>query len=294
MTFRILAALDGSPASEAALREVERIALVGASVHFLHVVPMLPLNVNATSAGVMAGHDQALSYLGGLRERFPDVRGLDLIRTGDPADAILQAALEFNIDLIAMGTHVRTGAAKWFLGSVAETVVRGAQLPVLLGRPGILSAHKLLRRILVPLDGSEESLTIIPIVKDMAIRAGAEVVFLHVSEHALAPLSQPRSQVEFGAPEDPREKLLSLADRLEKSDLAFWQTVGDGDAVDEIVSHAETLDVDLIAMSTQARKESERTIVGRAAFAVMERSPRAVLLQRPVARSVVTKGWRFQ
>jgi nucleotide-binding universal stress UspA family protein len=294
MTFRILVALDGSPASEAALREVERIALVGASVHFLHVVPMLPLNVNATSAGVMAGHDQALSYLGGLRERLPEVRGLDLIRTGDPADAILQVALEFNIDLIAMGTHVRTGVAKWFLGSVAETVVRGAQLPVLLGRSGIVPAHRPLRRILVPLDGSEDSLTIIPVVKDIAIRAAAELVFLHVSEHALAPLQQPRSPVEFGAPEDPREKLLSLADRLEKSDLAFRQTVAHGDAVEEIVSHAETLDVDLIAMSTQARKESEGTIVGRAAIAVMERSPRAVLLQRPVAHSVVSKGWKFQ
>ena len=294
MTCRILVALDGSPASEAALGEVERIALGGASVHFLHVVPMLPLSVNATSAGVMAGHDQALSYLDRLRERLPDVRGLDLIRTGDPADAILQVALEFNIDLIAMGMHVRSGMAKWFLGSVAETVVRGTQLPVLLGRSGLIPVHKVLRRILVPLDGSEDSMTIIPAVKDMAIRAAAEVVFLHVTEPALAPLSPPRSPVEMGTPEDPREKLLSLADRLEKSDLTFWQTVAHGDAVDEIVSHAESLDADLIAMSTQACKESERTIVGRAAIAVMERSPRSVLLQRPVAHSIVTKGWKFQ
>lgn len=294
MTCRILVALDGSPSSEAALSEVARIVLGGASVHFLHVVPMLPLDVNATSAGVLAGYDQALSYLGGLREKLPDVRGLDLIRTGDPADAILQVALEFNIDLIAMGTHVRTGMAKWFLGSVAEAVVRGAQLPVLLGRSGFIPAQKALRRILVPLDGSEDSLTIIPIVKDVAIRAGAEVVFLHISEHALAPLPHPRSEAEFRASEDPREKFLSLADRLEKSDLAFWQTVAYGDAVDEIVSHADTLDVDLIAMSTQARKESERTIIGRAAIAVMERSPRAVVLQRPVAHSIVPKAWKFQ
>src|SRR5438132_9967376 len=161
MTCRILVALDGSPASEAALSEVERMAVGGTSVHFLHVVPMLPLSVDATSAGVMAGHDHALSYLGGLRERLPDVRGLDLIRTGDPADAILQVALEFNIDLIAMGTQVRTGLAKWLLGSVAETVVRRAQLPVLLRQPGLPPVQQKLRRILVPLDGSEDSLTIL-------------------------------------------------------------------------------------------------------------------------------------
>src|SRR5579862_4061742 len=220
MTFRILVALDGSPASEAVLSDVERIALGGASVHFLHVVPMLPLSANATSAGVMAGHDRALSYLDDLRGRLPQVRGLDLIRTGDPADAILQAALEFDIDLIAMGTPGPDGLGSWPPGGVIEPVVREANVPNLLGRRGILPANQVLRRILVPLDGSEDSMTIIPTVKNVAIRAAAEVVFLHVSEHALAPLP-PRSPAEFGASEHPREKLLSLAERLEKSDLVF-------------------------------------------------------------------------
>lgn len=293
MTCRILVALDGSPASEAALSEVERMAGGGASVHFLHVVPLLPLSVDATSAGVMAGHDHALSYLGGLRERLPDVRGLDLIRTGDPADAILQVALEFNIDLIAMGTHVRSGVAKGFMGSVAETVLRGSQLPVLMSRPGILPAHKTLRRILIPLDGSEESLMILPIVQSMAIRTAAEIVFLHVSERPLAPLPHSRFPAEIRASEDPREKILKLADLLEKSDLTFWQTVAQGDVVEEIVTHAETLDVDLIAMSTQGSRDMERTIVGSAAMKVMGRSDRAVLLQRPVANTIDPRAWKF-
>lgn len=294
MTYRILAALDGSPASEAALGEVERIALGGASVHFLHVVPMLSLSVTATPKGVVAGHHDALAYLGGLRERLPDVRGLDLIRTGDPSDGILQAALEFNIDLIAMGSHGRTGLAKWFLGSVAETVVRGAQLPVLLRRPGIVPNHMPLRRILVPLDGSEDSLSILPTIKNLAIRTAAEVVFLHVSPHALAPLSNGQSRAERGSSEDPKEKILNLADRLAKSDLAFWQTVAEGDAVEEIVSHAETLDVDLVAMSTQAQRDKENTLIGSSAVAVMERLDRAFLLQRPVAHSLDPKAWKFQ
>ncbi|RPH42254.1 MAG: universal stress protein, partial [Planctomycetota bacterium] len=103
-TCRILVALDGTAASEAVLSEVERIAAGGAGVHFLHVVPMLPSSVDATSAAVMAGHDRALTYLGELRGRLPEVRGLDIIRTGEPAEAILQVAQEFNIDLVAMGT----------------------------------------------------------------------------------------------------------------------------------------------------------------------------------------------
>jgi len=293
MTCRILVALDSSPASEAALSEVERMAVGGTSVHFLHVVPMLPSSVDATSAGVMAGHDHALSYLGGFRERLPDVRGLDLIRTGDPADAILQVALECNIDLIAMGTHARSGGANWFMGSVAETVLRGSQLPVLMSRAGSFPAHKTLRRILVPLDGSEESLMILPIVKSLAIRTAAEVVFIHVSECAPAPLPQSRVPAELGASEDPREKFLKLALLLEKSDLTFWQTVAQGDVVEEIVTHAETLEVDLIAMSTRGSRDMESTIVGSAAMKVMGRSDRAVLLQRPVANSIASRTWEF-
>src|SRR5436190_835072 len=293
MTCRILVALDGSPESEAALSEIERMAVGGTSVHFLRVVPMLPLRVDATSAGVMAGHDQALSYLGGLRERLPDVRGLDLIRTGDPADAILQVALEFNIDLIAMGVRGRTGLAKGFLGSVVETVERGSQLPVLLVRPGIVPTHKGLRRILVPLDGSEDSLTILPTLMNVAIRAEAEVVFLHVSKHALSPLPQARPQAELSASEDPKEKLLGLADRLENSGLEFWQLVAHGDVIEEIVSHAETLDVDLIAMSPQVSNGRESTIVGSAAMAVMERSDRAVLLQSPRVHTLAPRAWKW-
>ncbi len=294
MTCRILVALDGSPASESALREVERIAQGGASVHFIQVVPRLPSSVNATSAGVMAGHDQALAFLGRLREKLPDVRGLDLIRTGDPADAILGAALEFDIDLIAMGSLVRTDPAGRILGSVAESVVRSAGIPVLLGRPCTNPAPKALRRILVPLDGSEDALTILPIVQNVASRTAAEVVFIHVSGHPVPPDSPSRPGTPPGASVDPQQKLLELADRLEKSDLEFWQTVASGDAVEEIVSHAESLDADVIAMSAQAGRENESSVVGRAALTVVDRSPRTVLLQRPVARSPAPKAWRFQ
>jgi len=294
MTFRILVALDGTPASEAALYEVERMALGGASVHFLHVVPMLPLRVDATSVGVMAVHDQALSHLAKLREQMPDVRGLDLIRTGDPADAILQVALEFNIDLIAMGASGQTGVAKRCVGSVTETVERGSQLPVLLIRPGIVRTHKGLRRILVPLDASEDSLSILPTIMNMAIRAEAEVVFLHVSQHALSPLPQSRPQPELAASEHPMEKLLGLTDRLANSGLDFWQLVAQGDVIEEIVSHAETLEVDLIAMSTLVSKDRESTIVGNAAMAVLERSDRAVLLQRPAVHTLAPKGWKWR
>ncbi|HZE96615.1 MAG TPA: universal stress protein [Planctomycetota bacterium] len=294
MTYRILVALDGSGAAEAALGEVERIVGGGAGVHFLSVVPTLPRSGDVTSAEVLVGHDRALSQLRVLRERFPDVRGLDHIRTGRPAEAILQAALEFDIHLIAMGTSNRTGGGVGTPGSVAEEVLQKARIPVLLKRPGGSPIPPTLRRILVPLDGSVESLSILPTVKTLAVRLGAEVVFLHVPEGTLAPLPASAVPAEVRVPVDPEQKLLALADLLGRSHAVFWQTVGQGDAAEEILEHAKTLDADLIAMSTQAVEDAAASVVGTVALAILERTDRAILLQRPMLRPMVSNAWKYQ
>jgi nucleotide-binding universal stress UspA family protein len=51
-----------------------------------------------------------------------------------PAHAILQDVEEKAIDLVALETHGRKGLARMFLGSVADKVVRGARIPVLVHR----------------------------------------------------------------------------------------------------------------------------------------------------------------
>ena|ERR1041384_6826600 len=293
MNCRILVPLDGSATAEAVLPEVERVLVGGSTVHFVHVVPPLPMILDASSAEVMKVHDQAVSYLNGLRERLPEMRGLDLIRTGEPAEAILQGALEFNIDLIAMTTHARIGLAKWFMGGVAETVVRRAQVPVLLKRPDSPAPHAVLRRILVPLDGSEESLTILPAVKRLALRTGAEIVLLHVTERGLSPLSQRGGPGAPGIPEDPEQKLLAVADRLGSSDLIYWQLIAHGDPVEEIRNHANMLDADLIAMSTHARSGRERASFGSVAQEVLGSAERTVLFQRPMVHAADLARWRY-
>ncbi len=53
---------------------------------------------------------------------------------GEPAEALLKAAERFGADVLVMGTHGRYGLNRWFGGSVAETVVRRADLPVLVVR----------------------------------------------------------------------------------------------------------------------------------------------------------------
>jgi len=65
-----------------------------------------------------------------LRERGWHVR--TVAEDGPAASGILQAAQREGVDLIVMGSHGRTGLARWFWGSVAERVFRHASCPVLL------------------------------------------------------------------------------------------------------------------------------------------------------------------
>ena len=55
------------------------------------------------------------------------------IRTGHPANEILEAAESYKVDLIIIASH-RPGLADYFLGSTAARVVRHAQCPVLVDR----------------------------------------------------------------------------------------------------------------------------------------------------------------
>ena len=69
-----------------------------------------------------------------LREFRPEDDGVPVdyrVVSGEPVAEILHAAEEVRCDLIAMGTHGRTGPGRVLLGSVAEQVVRRAPCPVL-------------------------------------------------------------------------------------------------------------------------------------------------------------------
>jgi nucleotide-binding universal stress UspA family protein len=79
---------------------------------------------------------EAEDYLEGLKEHLR-AKGLDVdthVRYGDDVEEILDHAAQEEINLIAMSTHGRSGVKRFFLGSVAEKVLRHAPKPVYLVR----------------------------------------------------------------------------------------------------------------------------------------------------------------
>jgi nucleotide-binding universal stress UspA family protein len=59
------------------------------------------------------------------------VHGRILLLSGAPDEAIVEAARKTGADMLILGTHGRTGAARLLLGSVASKVIAAATCPVL-------------------------------------------------------------------------------------------------------------------------------------------------------------------
>jgi nucleotide-binding universal stress UspA family protein len=68
----------------------------------------------------------------GLQERGIPVR-VDTVE-GQAHPQIVQFAEENEVDLIVISTRGQSGMSRWLMGSVADRVVRGSTVPVLLIR----------------------------------------------------------------------------------------------------------------------------------------------------------------
>jgi nucleotide-binding universal stress UspA family protein len=69
-------------------------------------------------------------YLEGLKKILGDETIHTLVKTGECAESILNAANELEADIIVMGTHSRQGFKKMIMGSIAEKVLRSSSLPL--------------------------------------------------------------------------------------------------------------------------------------------------------------------
>lgn len=146
MYTRIVVPLDGSELAERAVPEAEELARMNkAELLFVRVVgyPNVAggFGVWDVQQGVLAelveqDTRDAETYLEGIRTRYAntDLTVRTEIRRGLVVPAILHDLHKG--DAIVMGTHGRGGLKRWFMGSVAEDVVRQAPVPVLLVRTG--------------------------------------------------------------------------------------------------------------------------------------------------------------
>lgn len=170
-TFSVLVPLDGSDLAAEALVAASAICagIPGSEVICMRVIPLTPLPYGLMSvpeylpADVYQRllDDQEMLTQEYLASAAHDVskRGIPcraLAQRGDPAATILDESSQLGVNLITMTTHGRTGLARFALGSVADRIVRGGSIPVLLLRSFHTPAwsSETFQRALIPLDGS--------------------------------------------------------------------------------------------------------------------------------------------
>jgi len=269
---RILVPVDGSPESESVFSAI--MPLVRA---YAPEVPVLYVVEDPEGSFLPPAH--LAKACGALRSAGVSTH-LEL-RQGMAADEILRAARERKADLIAMSTHGRGGVVRMIAGSVAEEVLRKTELPILITRPNVV-VHEW-KRIVVALDGSERSESILPEAVRLARMMNAEIEVLRVAMPTVAggageaPIVMP--------PEDPMPYLKSVIGGLEKEGVRARAVALEGRAAREILSHLEASDASLLCMTTHGRTGLARILLGSVAEEVIRHAPCPVLLRRSVPAS---------
>ena len=166
------------------------------------------------------------------------------------------------LKLIVMATHGRSGMSRWAVGSVADKVVRAAsRQPVMLIRAkktrSDLREKRVLKRVLVPLDGSLGSRSVIPYISELASRLDMELTLIQVvqrNNHGYA---------------NAEAYLQNERTKLQVQGITTVCDVRVGNPADVIIELADELSVDLVAMSTRGQTGAKLWSLGSVAQKIL-------------------------
>jgi nucleotide-binding universal stress UspA family protein len=310
MFKHVLVPLDGSARAEQALPIAGSLArATNGKVTLVQAV--YPLTRFMESVGEIVLPDildetepVAKEYLEGVATKsgLEDIRTATKVVTGHPAQAIIEAANEDNVDLVVMCSHGYTGAMRWSLGSIAEKVARYAPSPVFILHEGcaLLTEGAVPRgtvRVLVPLDGSEYAETaILPaalLASELSVPAAAE---LHLTRVVSSPQEEGSNIDE--AVERTQQYLCSVVGRLQRHPLTdvgapldlhiTWSVTLANDTASGIVRAAESSEkgkhtkrdegYQAIAMATHRLGGPQRWAMRNTAECVLQSAPQPLLI----------------
>jgi nucleotide-binding universal stress UspA family protein len=217
----ILVCVDRSTFSEACLPYAVAISRsLGSAITLLHVMQPPHEHSGLHSTDVLdweIASQEANVYLERLQREGTAASGRPVdtrLEQGHPAERIASVAREIGADLTVLGSHGEHGVTAWTMGSTAQQVLAVTRGSVLVVRSTPGTAMQVSpRRILVPLDGSLRSESVLPTVVRIAGAHRAELLLVFV-------VLEPVPTAVLRAPEDlgvARE----LAARLERGGARY-------------------------------------------------------------------------
>ena len=293
MITRILAPVDGCEQSEAVIPHVAELCnRTGSPAVLLHVFPP-ELHEHRPI------HEQYAAQLAEqLRQRLTrDTIGVEsIVLEGTPNREITDFAARTDIGLIAAAPHSQTSSGHWTIGRTADKVIRETYKPVLLARRAASAGstqEELLTRVLVPLDGSRASRTVLPYVERLMgpiWQSGrATLTLTHVvpsMHYAAGPLIARRVPYNSSEMEELKHEawryLEEVAAKLRDGDREVKTAVAQGDAATMILETARATDANLIAMTTHGFSGFSRLFLGSTTDRILHNTTFPLLLVKPV------------
>jgi nucleotide-binding universal stress UspA family protein len=292
--------LDGSSFAEQALPLAAEIArragaiLQVALVH--HPVPALATALEVPEIEAQLDQEaraREQTYLNGIVERVRKTVNAPVTGTlldGPVADALEDHIESTGADLLVITTHGRGPMSRFWLGSVADQLMRRLHIPLLLVRPAAEAPPlPAMRRILIALDGSPFAERAIEAATALGRPFGAEYALLMVVEPPL-PIADPSGlmvvPLAAGSEKQLREAakkyLDGRAELLRKEGYTVTtHPVESAGAATTIIAQADVLKVDLVALASHGAGGFERLVVGSVADKVIRGSTHPTFVVRP-------------
>jgi nucleotide-binding universal stress UspA family protein len=300
MFEKIIVPLDASIASEVVFPYVAEIASrFGSRITLTRVCQSYDANfINKSRAYLKIAVDTLNGQLREWQSRT-ETEVTSEIKVGSPAVEIINYANQTLCDLIAITSRGESGDKPWPLGNVSAKILRSSNFPVLLIRKlpdgDAIKQRKLIKRILVPLDGSSLGEAAIPLASSLAANLSAEIVLLHVVQPMRYLLdsdafgsSLNQNQIEEIEKHSAEEYLSQIKKSLMEKGYGISTFTASGFAADEIIDYAKSNNIDLIAIATHGRSGFGRWVFGSVTDKVLHAGDTPVLVVRskPVLKTM--------
>lgn len=296
----ILVPLDGSPFAEQALPIATEYArrtgalLQLALVH--HPVPALATALEVPEIESQLDEEaraREQSYLTSLVDRLSGTRNVpvtSVVLDGGVAEALQRHIEATGTDLVVLTTHGRGPLSRFWLGSVADQLMRRLHVPLLFVRPAEAGSDAPpVRRIIVTLDGSPFAEQALGPAEAFARAFAAELILLLVIEPPV-PIADPSGLMVLPTTVDAEKRLRESAAqyltatsaRLRNDGLSVATASVDGPtAASAILAQVEAQQADLLVIASHGAGGFERLVVGSVADKVIRGSHHPTLVIRP-------------
>lgn len=290
---RILLAYDESAGSRVALRYACALAESGATLVVAHASAGTNFIASAAKAGgfppidpqpmidavdesgdaVLRAAVDACAALGIAAER--------VFAHGNPVDAVVAAGRQVNADVIVVGTHARKGIARAVQGSVAESILRASDVPVLVVTRHVKAPRStpVFQRALVAVDESDPSTAALAVAARFATGFGTRLTLCNAND--LDGVEFGDNDAEFIDADISAAVTFFLKRAAAVKNIAPFlddEIVVEGEPAGAIEHAAMQRNCDVIIVGSHGRRGIERLFDGSVAEAVVRSSALPVLV----------------